>query len=378
MGDLRRPRRAGRSPAETAQDRLRPVQGRAGNVTTATISDTITLDTTAPSVTVDQAAGQADPTNGKSIVFTVVFSESVTGVATGDFTKGGTATGFSVSAVSGSGTTYTVTVSGTTVTDGTVTLTMPAGGAADAAGNTNTASTSTDASVTYDATKPTVTVDQAAGQADPTYSNSILFTVVFSEPVTGVTASDFTVGGTATGFTVTSVSGSGTTYTVTVGGTSVTDGTVTLTMPAGGAADAAGNTNTASTSTDNSVTYHTPGGPSYAGTGADSGGGPTIAGAGANATGVGTVAWSNPGYITADDSNEATCSLGGSTVSNYLWATNFGFGIPADAIIDGVSGVGREGEQFFFHLQQHPRQRGQPDQGWCSHRKQQGYRDVLA
>ena len=35
-------------------------------------------------------------------------------------------------------------------------------------------------------------------------------------------------------------------------------GTVTATIAAGGAADAAGNTNTASTSTDNTVTYDTP------------------------------------------------------------------------------------------------------------------------
>ena len=36
--------------------------------------------------------------------------------------------------------------------DGTVIANVPAGGATDAAGNTNTASTSTDNTVTYDAT----------------------------------------------------------------------------------------------------------------------------------------------------------------------------------------------------------------------------------
>ena len=59
-----------------------------------------------------------------------------------------------------------------------------------------------DRSVTYDTVAPTVTVDQSAGQADPTNVRSaIRYTVVFSEPVTGVVASDFTVGGTASGVT---------------------------------------------------------------------------------------------------------------------------------------------------------------------------------
>ena len=52
---------------------------KAGNV--ATFSDTIGLDTTAPTVTVDKASGQADPTNAKSIAFTAVFSEPVSAPA---------------------------------------------------------------------------------------------------------------------------------------------------------------------------------------------------------------------------------------------------------------------------------------------------------
>jgi hypothetical protein len=52
-----------------------------------------------------------------------------------------------------------------------------AGAASDAAGNTNTASTSTDNTVTYDATAPPVTINQAVGQADPTNTSPINFTV---------------------------------------------------------------------------------------------------------------------------------------------------------------------------------------------------------
>ena len=45
----------------------------------------------APTVTINQAAGQADPTNASPINFTVMFSETVTGFATGDVTLSGTA-----------------------------------------------------------------------------------------------------------------------------------------------------------------------------------------------------------------------------------------------------------------------------------------------
>ena len=42
-----------------------------------------------------------------------------------------------------------------------------------------------------------MTIDQAAGQADPTNTSPVNFTVVFSEPVTGFTDTDVTLSGTA-------------------------------------------------------------------------------------------------------------------------------------------------------------------------------------
>ena len=104
-------------------------------------------DTTPPTVTINQASGQADPTNASPINFTVVFSEPVTGFATGDVTLSGTA-GATLATVSGGPTTYNVAVSGMT-TNGTVIATVGANVAQDAAGNGNTASTSTDNTVTY-------------------------------------------------------------------------------------------------------------------------------------------------------------------------------------------------------------------------------------
>ena len=62
------------------------------------------------------------------------------------------------------------------------------------------------------------------------------------------------------------------------------------------------------------------------------------AGIGATATGVGTLAWSNPGRINTDDNSNSTASRGsdGTTTTNYLQATNFGFAIPTDATITGI------------------------------------------
>ena len=99
-------------------------------------------------MTINQAAGQADPTNASPINFTVVFSEPVTGFATGDVTLSGHGRGDHGGTVTGSGTTYNVAVSGMTG-NGTVIASLAAGVAQDAAGNLNTASTSTDNTVTF-------------------------------------------------------------------------------------------------------------------------------------------------------------------------------------------------------------------------------------
>ena len=127
------------------------------------------------------------------IHFTVTFSEAVIGFATGDVTlTAGTAPGTLVGTVTGSGTTYDVAVSGMTGS-GTVIASVAADKATDAAGNGNAGSTSTDHTVTYDVTAPTVTVEQAAGQADPTNTGPIHFTVTFSEAVTGFATGDVTL-----------------------------------------------------------------------------------------------------------------------------------------------------------------------------------------
>jgi ELWxxDGT repeat protein len=219
-------------------------------------ADFTVTTTSQPGVTVNQAAGQSDPTSTLPASFTVVFDRTVVGFTAGDVTMGGTATGVS-SYVTPSGSAFIYTINVTSATgQGTLIPTISAGVCQDLAGNANLASTSTDNSVTYqDTLSPSVTVDQSYGQEDPTGTLPITFNVVFSETVTGFTSSDVTIGGTASGVVknVTPVSFAAE-YVITV--TDATfGGTIIPSIAAGSCTDMAGNPNTASTSTDNSVTY---------------------------------------------------------------------------------------------------------------------------
>ena len=299
----------------------------AGNPLTATFTggSLLTVDRTPPTVSSIAISGSTtNPENSTTATFLVTFSESVTGVATGNFGLRLTGvTGASVTSVSGSGSTRTVTIN-TGSGDGLIYLDLASTTPAipDLAGNALTESYTNFTALAIDKTAPTVTVNQAEGQADPAAAGPVHFTVVFSEPVTGFTSSDVTIGGTAGGSKTATVTGTGPTYDVAVSGMTYS-GTVTASIPASSVTDTAGNNNSASTATDNTVTYSPHGGPSMAGTGASVGG-------------VGTVAWTSPGSITADDSSYATCALTSSAQSNYLSGTNFGFSIPAGSTINGI------------------------------------------
>jgi LPXTG-motif cell wall-anchored protein len=209
-----------------------------------------------PTVMIDQAPGQADPTSTAPVSFAVEFSEPVTGFAADDVQVSGTVSGALSVSVSGTGAAYTVAISGMT-SGGTLIATVEAGAATDSAGNSNEASTSTDNTVTWIPPVPSATINQGPTQSDPTSSDPISFAVEFSVPVTGFDATDVNLSGTVGGTLVANVSGSGSAYTVTVSGMA-TNGTVIATIPANAAVSAAGIANTASTSTDNTVTWQQP------------------------------------------------------------------------------------------------------------------------
>ena len=214
-------------------------------------------DSTAPMVSSIVAPGTS-PTNASSVQWTVTFSESVTGVDAGDFGLAASGvSGAAISNVSGSGSSYLVTA-GTGSGDGTVALNVVDNDTiADAASNTLGGTGIGNGNFggpayVIDRTGPTVTVEKAASQADPTSASPINFTIVFSEPVNDFTQADVVLAG--TGASVSALSGSGTTYTVAVGGMTAS-GQVTVTVGAGAAHDEAGNPSAASTSADNSVLF---------------------------------------------------------------------------------------------------------------------------
>ncbi|MEK6275736.1 MAG: hypothetical protein AABM30_10400, partial [Actinomycetota bacterium] len=222
-----------------------------------------TIDTGAPSVqSIDRVNG--NPTNLSSVDWTVTFSESVTGVNSSDFAlvQSGGVAGASITNVTGSGATYTVTAN-TGTGNGSLGLNLTDNDSiTDGGGNTLQASgggangSFTGQVYTIDKTSPSVTINQAGDQADPTTATQIHFTAVFNEPVFDFQNGDVTIGGTAgaSNATVTNPLGDNRTFEIYVSGMT-TAGTVTASIGANKANDAAGNVNSASTSTDNTVTW---------------------------------------------------------------------------------------------------------------------------
>ncbi len=182
---------------------------------------TVTIDNSAPTAN-SIVRADATPTNAGSAQWTVTFSESVTGVDSGDFevARTGGLTGGAVSSVTGSGTTYIVT-SSTGSGDGTLglnladddtivdTFSQKLGGAGigngDFSGQT----------YTIDKTPPTVS-SIVRLDATPSNAGSVQWTVTFSESVTDVGAGDFALANVGLSSpSITSVTGSGASYTVT-------------------------------------------------------------------------------------------------------------------------------------------------------------------
>jgi len=152
----------------------------------------LVIDTVVPTVTINQAAEQTDPTATSPINFTVTFSEPVTGFDLNDLDlTTSTATGTLTPTITGSGPVYNVEVNGITG-GGNVIASIKANGVIDTAGNNNTASTSTDNTITYNATFPTVTSINRVNTS-PTAASEATYEIKFSEDVTGVDISDFTL-----------------------------------------------------------------------------------------------------------------------------------------------------------------------------------------
>lgn len=116
-----------------------------GEATSSVLS--VTIDTTSPGLTIDEAATQTDPASSGPVRFSAVFTEPVSGFTNSDVNASGSAAG-SVS-VSGGPSNYTVSVSATS-SEGYVQISVGSGIASDYAGNSSTAPTVTDANVVLD------------------------------------------------------------------------------------------------------------------------------------------------------------------------------------------------------------------------------------
>jgi len=178
----------------------------------------------------------SNPTKAASVDFTVTFSETVTGVDLSDFSLTTTGvSGATLNGVSGSDNTYTVTVN-TGSGNGTIGLGLvdddsilgaalnPIGGSGAGNGNFDSGEV-----YTMDYIPPTI-LSIVRVKANPNASTDVKFRVTFSEPVSGIDPSDFSLNTAGVvGATVSSVSmsGSGMMRIVTVN-TGMGDGTIRL------------------------------------------------------------------------------------------------------------------------------------------------------
>jgi hypothetical protein len=192
---------------------------------------------------------EASPNNLSVEHFTVTFSAPVNGVDASDFTLVGTGTASgAIGSVSGSGTTWTVTLNSVS---GTGTLRLDLNNAGDPItdnfGNRLTAAHTGDQSYTIDHTAPIVTVTTNENAVNASSAPATI-TFTFSENVSGFLASDITAqGGVVSGLTH---SGSNPdVYTATFTPSAGFTGTGSVSVTAGSYTDVAGNIGGAGTAT---------------------------------------------------------------------------------------------------------------------------------
>ena len=208
-------------------------------------------DITPPVITISAPSSAA--TASSSVTYAITYTDpnfSASTLSLANITLNTTGDANGTVSLSGSDKFYTVTITDITG-NGTLGIAIAADTASDTLGHSSLATSSS--AFTVDNTAPTVTVNKAKTQADPTDAATVNFTVVFSETVTDFNASKVTLSGTAGGTLAVKVTGSGTTYNVAVSGIT-SSGTIVANIAAGAVHDAVGNANAASTSTDNVIT----------------------------------------------------------------------------------------------------------------------------
>jgi hypothetical protein len=211
------------------------ISDAAGNTgpASAVVANTVTVDRVVPAVS--SLVKNSTSRTGMQ-VYDLTMSESVTGMASDSAHWTVAGTGCSISKLTGSGTGYTVWVTG--CNDGVKTsITLKANSLTDSAGNLGPAADTASPETQIDDQLPRVTI---VANSRATQSTSPSFTVTFSEPVSGAVLDVFTRSGTAKNcsfaLTETTV---GLVYKVTT--TSCGAGSIKLGVPANSIQDANGN-----------------------------------------------------------------------------------------------------------------------------------------
>ena len=201
-----------------------------------TTSRAIAFDTTGAALSFSEPSG-TQVANTFNVGIT--FSKSVTGFEAGDITIKTTHTSGSGNAtftLSGSGTSYTATVTSPTAAKGTVTLAVGKETANDGV-NSVPAATETSQAIAFDTTTPTVSFTAPEGVSGV---NTFDIGITFSKDVTGFEASDITLTTTHTegsGDATFTLSGSDSDYTAAIAVPSNAAGTITLEVAANAATD---------------------------------------------------------------------------------------------------------------------------------------------
>jgi hypothetical protein len=212
-----------------------------GNASSASSSLNVTVDTSAPTVTITSDLNALKI--GETAAITFTFSEDPGATFTWNGSAGDVVVnGGTLSAIQGTGLTRTATFTPTANTNsGSASVSVNNGSFADAAGNVNT--TGGSASLTFDTKAPTVSIasDKSTVNAGDTATATITFT--FSEDP----GASFTWNGSAgdvavSGGTLSAISGTGLTRTATFTPAAGLDGVAaSVTVGANSYADAAGN-----------------------------------------------------------------------------------------------------------------------------------------
>jgi hypothetical protein len=209
--------------------------GNPVSFTTLTNTSVVSIARADPSPTGVSSVG------GSYLRFTVTFAAPVANLTSANFATTGTGNIWSrlITGVSGAGTTYTVTVYTSLApgpSTGTVGLNLVS--TINLVPGLTTPLPFVGEVYTLDNAPPTAVLSSAAGSA--TSTAPIPFTVTFSEPITGLTASSLSV---SNGTITTAVTSTGNAYSFDV--TPTANGPVTVSVPANAAQDAAGNGSTA-------------------------------------------------------------------------------------------------------------------------------------